>query len=312
MIDAKALIQRCHGRWIGIFHAMGMNVRDDGKHEGCPVCGNGRNSHRFRIDKDGSGRWICTQCGSGSGVTLVMRYLGCNFSEALEKIQSIVRGCEKVENQKPKTDPKIALNKLWQASTPLTGSDPASKYLHSRGLNLTPNDVRFCEKCYESDSKKEIPAMIARVCSQDGRPISLHRTYLNENKKADIESPKKLMPGTEPLNGGAIRLFLPGGMFKSGVLGLAEGIETAMSCSQLFQIATWAAISTSIMEAWLPPDNIKQIVIFGDNDSNFAGQKSAYILANKLYLRDLIVDVRLPAGIGEDFNDTLRTTTTRP
>lgn len=309
MINANELIAKARGRWYGILTSMGLAESYlTGKHGPCPICKCGED--RWRWDnKDGSGSFFCNQCTprAGNGVQLIQKLIGCNFPEALEKVQSVIGGCEKVENQKSKTDPKIALNKLWQSSIPLTGSDNASIYFHNRGLNLQPDNIRFCEKCYESESKAELPAMIARVQSQDGRPISLHRTYLQGNGKADIESPKKLMPGTEPLNGGAIRLFLPDGkLFQSGVLGIAEGIETAISCSQMFGIATWSVISTPLMESFVSPENIKHIIIFSDNDSNYAGQRSAYILANRLYNKDLIVEVQMPDTPGTDFNDVLK------
>lgn len=307
MIDANELLNKARGRWYGILTSMGLAESYlTGKHGPCPICKCGED--RWRWDnKDGSGSFFCNQCTprAGNGVQLIQKLVGCNFPEALEKIQSIVGGCEKVENQKTKTDPKVALNKLWKDSIPLTGSDNVSIYLHNRGLTLMPDNIKFCAKCYQSDTRKELPAMIARVQSADGRPVSLHRTYLQGSGKADIESPKKLMPGTEPLNGGAVRLFSPeNNLFESGTLGIAEGIETAIAATQLSQIATWAAISTSLLEAWIPPDNIKNIVIFADHDANFAGQKSAYILANKLYNRDFLVSVEMPDEVG-DFNDVL-------
>jgi len=84
----------------------------------------------------------------------------------------------------------------------------------------------------------------ARVQNARGKPISIHRTYLNGSGKAEIQKPKKLMPGTETLSGSAIRLFTPDGkLFEKDTLGVSEGIETAISASQLFGIATWATIA---------------------------------------------------------------------
>jgi len=111
------------------------------------------------------------------------------------------------------------------------------------------------------------------------------------------------MTATEPLVGSAIRLFQPGGQFEDGVLGVAEGIETACSATQLNGIATWAVISTSIMAGFEPPKGIHRIVIFGDNDANYAGQKAAYTLANKLFVAGLLVEVEIPPEIGADWND---------
>ena len=116
-------------------------------------------------------------------------------------------------------------------------------------------------------------------------------------------SPKKLTPTVKPLSGGAIRLFpLKYNGFTGDTVGIAEGIETAIAATQLSEIPTWAAIGTSLLESFQPPEGVKRVVIFGDNDTNFAGQKAAYILANKLVLKDYVVDVEIPAKVG-DFND---------
>lgn len=302
MIDFEKLKQESKGKWAGIYHQLGIDV-GEGKHQPCPAC---QGNDRFRFDdRNGNGDYYCNKCGAGDGFSLVMKCLGVDFKAALIRTQRIVGGCEKVINQKPKTDPKIALNKVWGESTFLTGNDPVSKYLHSRGLNLTPDNVRFCPECYESDSKKQMPAMVAKIQNKEGKPVSLHRTYLNGDSKADIKSSKKLMPGTEPLNGGAVRLFSPKNrLFDNDVIGVAEGIETAISCAQMYGIACWACISSTLMQTWEPPVGIKKIVIYADNDANFVGQKAAYILAQKLYNMGLIVSVEMPDKIG-DWNDIL-------
>lgn len=306
MVKAEELKIQCSGRWFEILYSLGIEVRSDGKHSACPICGPGRNAHRFRMDnKDGTGSWICTQCGAGTGLSLAYKCLGLAYPETIKRIAEIVGGCkvDKVQNKIDGYDIKAMLNKLWTSSISLTGSDHASKYLHGRGLALTPDSVRFCKECYESDTKTKLPAMVARVVNSKGIPVALHRTYLDplSHEKADIESPKKLTPALESLTGCAIRLS----QLKDKTMGVAEGIETAISCMQMFDIPTWATISTAIMEGFIPPEGIRKIVIFADNDVNFAGQKSAYILANKLYNKDYLVEVRLPAGIGQDFNDEL-------
>lgn len=202
------------------------------------------------------------------------------------------------KTNKPKKDPSIALNKTWSASKPIS-VDAVTNYLWSRGIGVIPENIRICSACYEPDTKKEYTAMIARIQNLKGNPIGIHRTYLEGSKKANIEHPKKLMTATEELKGSAIRLFPI-----LEVLGIAEGIETALSCTQLFSIPTWATISTAIMESFEPPEQIKKIIIYGDNDYNFAGQKSAYKLANRLYNKGLMVQVQIPPEFG-DWNDVL-------
>jgi len=297
MIDIDRIKAASRGKWMGIFEHFGIDV-GTGKHKPCPSCGG---QDRFRCDnKGGMGEYICGQCGAGDGISLVQKVTGMQFIEVMKAVGDIL-GEVDPDPKKTRTekDPRIALNKVWKSSKPLEPKDPVLSYLRSRKINLEPNNIRFCQQCYEPDTKANLPAMIARIQNREGKPVSLHRTYL-----ADIEKKKKLMPGTEPLSGAAIRLFEPGGMFEKDVLGIAEGIETAIAATQLFRIATWATISTSIMVGFKPPKEYRKFIIFADNDANHAGQKAAHILANKLYLTDCLVTVETPEQIG-DFNDVL-------
>lgn len=300
-MDIEKLKQDANGRWEGIYSSFGIQVPENYKHGPCPVCG-GKDRFRLIKDRKESGSWYCSQCdkSSGDGWDLVQRFFGIDFIEACNKVAPIVGTVEfKNPIKTPTGNEKDALNRLWKSSSDLTGSDPVSKYLHSRGINLTPNNVRFCPECYNSEQKTKLPAMVAKIHSSDSRPISIHRTYL-----ANVESRKKIMTGTEELNGSAIRLFSPeDDLFEDGKLGIAEGIESACSAAQRFLIATWSVINTTLMEAWSPPEKYKHIYIFGDNDKSFAGQKSAYILANKLFLEGIKVSVVIP--LQGDWNNVL-------
>lgn len=78
--------------------------------------------------------------------------------------------------------------------------------------------------------------MLALVTDDEGRIVTLHRTYLTpEGIKAPVEAPKKLYAGGA--RGGLIRLGEP-----SDVLGIAEGIETALSARTLFKIPVWSDV----------------------------------------------------------------------
>jgi len=302
MIDVDSLKLKAKGRWIDIYNHFGIDV-GNGKHKPCPSCGG---KDRFRCDnKTGIGEYICGQCGAGDGFSLVQKVTGMAFMDVVEEISKIIGDCNIDKDLPKKPDAKKLLNQVWVSSKKLEGSDPVLKYLHSRKIVVRPDNIRYCPKCYESDTKTEYQAMVAMVQNLDGKPVSLHRTYLKNNKKADILNSKKIMPSVEKLSGSAIRLFKPGDtVFKDSVLGVAEGIETASAASQLFGIATWSVLSTSLMEQFIPPNEYKEIVVFGDNDANFAGQKSAYVLANKLYQKDLLVSVEIPNIVG-DWNDVL-------
>ena len=140
--------------------------------------------------------------------------------------------------------------------------------------------------------------MIAMVSGPDGAPSTLHRTYLtNDGRKAPVIEPRRLMPGIIA-KGAAIRLGPAG-----DALGIAEGIESALSASALFGVPCWAAVSAGMLAAWQPPPEAKRIIIFGDNDSSYAGQAAAYALAQRLRSDERVVEVLIPAEVGFDWND---------
>jgi len=306
-MEVSELKAICSGRWYGILTNLGIS--EDfltKKHGPCPMCQNGVDRFRW-IDEGGSGNWFCNQCfpQAGDSIALIQKVLGWSFPETIERILEIVGGCSKMETEKKIDIAKVKeiLNKIFKDSVPLTGSDPVSKYLHSRKLVLSPENVRYCPELYHSDTKTHYPGMIGMVMNSKGVPVALHRTYLSRDVvgKAEIESPKKLTPGTEPLSGCAIRLF----PVRGEELGIAEGVETAIACTQIFDIPTWACISNTIMEGFIVPEGIRKVIICGDADAHFVGQLSAYKLANRLYKEDFLVEVRIPEIIPSDWCDTL-------
>lgn len=297
MYKVDDIKQLAAGKWFGILREFGIEVDESGKHTPCPICGG---VDRFRIHKDGDG-YFCNQCGAGDMVSLVRKKTLLPFPEVLEKIAGMVGAIKTNDVVVPKKDPSIALKQLWLSSKPIEPCDMAAAYLRSRKIFEIPSDVRFCPACYNSDTKTKLPAMLGVFCNKHGKPISLHRTYLAEGKKADVPKPKKMLAGIEPLAGGAVRL-------SSCIdhLGIAEGIETALSASAISGTPTWAALSTALLEAFAPPEGVKEVTVFADNDLNYAGHKAAYHLANRLVSKpyELKVTVFVPKEVG-DYNDEL-------
>ena len=140
--------------------------------------------------------------------------------------------------------------------------------------------------------------MLAMVTGPDGAPSILHRTYLTDDgRKALVIEPRRLMSGSIA-KGASIRLSPTG-----DALGIAEGIETALSASALFGVPCWAAVSAGMLAAWQPPSEAKRIIIFADNDPNYAGQAAAYALAKRLGTDGRRVEVQIPIKVGADWND---------
>lgn len=290
------------GKWHGIFASLGIEV-GDGKHCPCPICsGSDKTSDRFRMDnKEGRGTWFCNQCGAGDGFNLVQKVLNIDFKEAAKEIESII-GSVSVSNNIPKektVNPEM-LRGIFKGSKPANKTCQVGSYLFNRGLSVVPGTLRFHPKCYEPEKKRETPAMIAVFTSAEGKALTMHRTFLDgHGSKAVIDQPKKILPGLEKLTGGAIRLFDP----VDGMIGVSEGIETAIAVKEMMNIPCWSVVSTTLMEGFEPPKGIESVVILADNDKNFAGQKSAFILANKLALKGIKVSVMVPDRPGTDFLD---------
>lgn len=143
---------------------------------------------------------------------------------------------------------------------------------------------------------------MAEIVNSEGDRVSLHRTYLDKGRKAPVKAVKKVL-GKE-LSGCAVRLAETD---ESGVLGLAEGIETALSASELFGVPVWSVVAAFNFRNFVPPKSVRRIIIFGDSDKNFIGQREAYAGAAEIKQRhpDIEVEVRLPEQSGSDWNDVL-------
>jgi putative DNA primase/helicase len=109
------------------------------------------------------------------------------------------------------------------------------------------------------------------------------------------------MPGTVP-KGAAVRLAEV-----ADILGIAEGIETALAASVLYRVPVWSGLNAAGLEAWCPPETVRDIIVFGDHDERFSGQKAAYALAYRLSSK-WRVEVRIPTQPGTDWNDVLHKT----
>jgi putative DNA primase/helicase len=174
-----------------------------------------------------------------------------------------------------------------------------SRYLASRHL-ATPPTIRFHKKVqYEQGTPDpHYPAMVCPFTSSLGRMMGVHVTFLGDGKKADCPIQRKQLtdPGS---SGGAVRLFPA-----AEEMGVAEGIETALSASKLFGMPVWAALNTSLLKGFVPPPECKRIWIFGDHDPNYAGHVAAYGLAHRLYGKVEQIKVKIPLAFG-DWNDVL-------
>jgi putative DNA primase/helicase len=162
---------------------------------------------------------------------------------------------------------------------PLNGECIASLYLAKRGLTVLPEkDVYFHPgvEYWVNGAKSIHPAMVSIFRNLEGKGATFHVTYLStEGKKAEVESPKKILPVVLPLPGCAIQMFKP----VNGVLAVSEGIETALAVNAAEGLPVWAAGNAGNLAAMELPGDLKELWIYADVDPGFAGQQAAYTLA---------------------------------
>jgi putative DNA primase/helicase len=293
MIEREPLRERMKGRWHGVLPSLGVGTSFlSGKHGPCVFCGG---TDRWRFDnKNNNGTWICNQCGAGDGVSLVMKLNGWDFKTAAERIEKLMGS---VEVQAPKARADIAkqmqaMRQAWSASRSI--GKIVQRYLLGRGIE--PEGI--------SDIREAVAACEMRALVRDvnGNGCQVHRTRLTlDGNKAD-ENCRLFMPGPIP-KGAAVRL-----MPYADTLGIAEGIETALSAAILFNVPCWAALNTSLLKSWAPPTGIKHVIVFADADAKYAGQAAAYELARQIASKDGApeVAVKVPKTAGADWNDVLR------
>lgn len=299
----SSLRERAKGRWRAMLPSLGVDGGYlTGRHTACPVCRDGRDRFRFD-DRDGVGTWICSFCGAGDGIKLVMLVNGWDFKRAAVEIEKHVGQADYQPPKKERSEAakRTDMNRVWQEAAPVQSGDPVARYLGVRcGVTVIPVCLRsmLSLRYYDVAGSSFHPAMVAMVVDADGKPVNLHRTYLTmAGAKAALDEPRRTMPGDIP-RGSAIRLAS-----HAGVLGIAEGIETALSATALFGVPCWAVINKAIMSKWIVPPDVRELVIFGDNDANFSGQAAAFELAHRVSKAGLIVTPRFPPVPDTDWND---------
>jgi putative DNA primase/helicase len=295
----KKIAEAAQGRWLEILAHFGIGLPARGKHGPCPACG-GKDRFRFD-DKEQRGTFYCSGCGAGDGFILLQKVKGISLQAATEAV-AVMLGITPDQKPTVKDDPTKAMRALWDRAYKPVDGGPVDLYLQNRlGCHEPPLSIREHYDVYDPETKQSYPAMIAKIASPENKAVNLHITYLTfDGRKADIPKPKRVMAGKLP-EGCAIRLAPA-----AEVMGIAEGIETAMAASIMFDMPVWAAVSGVGLSKWTPPASAKIIYVFGDNDESFAGQSKAYALAHRLaviFKREVVVE--LPAIAGNDWNDDL-------
>lgn len=295
------------GRWSEIFEYYGLPPIT-GKHHykgECPVC---KARGKYRVDdRDGQGTWICV-CGSGDGMKLLTLTQSKSFSAISAEVDQLIgNNYQRINvpaNSSAARQRQRVISKFSKLLD-LRGTSAAG-YLLQRGISRLPAEgIRFCDR--QRHAGRVYQALYALATDDKAELCYLHQTLLDGDRKADIDSAKRLKSLQEDsyldhARSVAIRMFPV-----STTIGIAEGIETALSCYQVYGVNTWAVINSGFMKKFRVPAGVKHLIIFADMDKHSpTGHAAAFECAhaNLLAKNDLVkVSIRWPDN--GDFNDML-------
>jgi hypothetical protein len=219
------------------------------------------------------------------------------FNEAVELALNITNVVPKTAPRIQKTKPDVSyqVHSILNQCEPAAARQPAHVYFQSRGLTV-PKGIMFNEALSHWPTKSQWPALVAPVKDLHGVVKAIHRTYLKPdgNGKADIE-PNRMMLGD--CIGHAVQLSE-----FTDTLGVAEGIETALSAQVLTGVSCWAVLSTSGMRNFIWPECLKSLVIF--RDAGTPGKDAADALSARALQAGLDVHICSPKS-NDDFNTDL-------
>lgn len=331
--NSALLKERMRGLWLAAFsglasHHLTPAMRKLGENVTCPIDGDIEGFRLFKDANETGGGVKQNRLQDGvypDGITLLMEVLGRPFTEVFDSLADWLDGTGKrsdnalydadirsipatarrssIKTVSNASDMREWLNNLWIHSMKL--DDPkaivARKYLEGRHIldaALNARDLRFNPALTFKDSDGrcvgKFPGLTALVRDHSGIPVAIHRTFLTKTgEKLRLEghkSSRKQTPAVSNSKGRIVRLAPP----IDGVLGLAEGLETALSVIQATQVPVWSCLTASLMSRFVPPKGVHTLMIFIDIDRSGAGQKAAIGLAERLAIKGIRVIPMVP------------------
>lgn len=259
----------------------------------CPACGRGPHDRTMglTLKADGGAVWHCFRCdlaGARSANREIAQRIG---NSSLLRIE-----------QKQFDTLAPSWSSYWERLGALRGEGVA--YLSARGCAIPPPDadLRF-DPMARHPSGYVGPAIIALVTDATDARIArtLHRTWVQAHGiKARVQTPRMLLPSHRKA-GGVVRLW-PDEAVTYG-LGIAEGIESALSAAQAFK-PMWSCLDAGNLSQFPPLHGVETLTVFGDHDP--AGLRAAEKCITRWMHAGRRVRIICPPEAGDDMNDFLQ------
>ncbi|HEV7611418.1 MAG TPA: toprim domain-containing protein [Steroidobacteraceae bacterium] len=305
--------------WPAVLMQVGIPEKAlSNRHGPCPGCG-GKDCFRFDHAKRGNGSFYCNKFGSGDGFRLLEHAYGWSFTEARRRVieaaglegttpKPIAVSTLRARATETIAAPSERVRRLRRERCAIQNCDDAIDYLASRHLWPLPESCSLSAHAsveYWNDDQRigKYPSLIADVTDVSGELVTVHATYLQGGKKLTGYEPRKILSPMTGREGCAVRL-----MPATEVLGIAEGLETALSAAALDGLPVWAALNTSLLARFEPPPGVIRLRLYADRDE--AGLTAAVKLMQRLQGR-VLVEVRIPPPPAKDWNDVLTARTTK-
>jgi hypothetical protein len=334
--DVKALILS-RGGWSSVYNAYPAlaDAMSSGTHKPCPKSGSGKTKFRRLRDWETSGGAHHNDVGRLlDGVEVLSWYLDKSKYEVLKEIIGIFGGeiptytdeqkrnfAAQIQASKQLSPEEVekrryAIKKVWSGAKSIIGT-AAEVYLRSRGikgdLSVFGRNLMFNPRLSvwiedgENSQFKSYAGLLA-VIRKNGTGLTLHRTFLAKGGtgKAPIPNPKMQMKAPESVNGGFIELDKPVVADGIKLIGVSEGLETALSVREATGCPMWVGISDRLMEDMVIPKDVTHVIVWADVEASGAGVAAAARLKTRLEFEGKHVEVVAPTKFGRekmDWND---------
>lgn len=238
----------------------------------------------------------------GHSTLLFKCFAGCSTHDVIEAIRALRHTIPRAGTPSTSSSPgsvsqlRGLAEQIWSAARPLSGS-PAEAYLRSRSISAHSSQLRYHPAAPHGRGAavRFDPALIAAV--RTGRTlVAIQRIFLGANSGTPAAQAKLTLG--RPLRG-AVTLSSAG-----ETLGLAEGVETALSASMLLGIPVWAVLGNNRLSRVDIPTFVRRLVLLADDDR--AGRLAAMAARQHFARVGRHVEMLWPWGGHNDWNDVLR------
>lgn len=248
----------------------------------------------------------------GDHALLFKCFAGCDTRDVITEIlrlkENALHHVDKVATARPGIGTDMwrrqCAQRIWDDARPLSGT-PAEIYLRRRRIAILPHTLRFHPRTPlgRGDAVDFRPAMIAAMhdggLHDEGRFVAIQRTFFDRDdarRARDLPDPRMTLGRPDR----AAVMLAPA----TTILGLAEGVETALSAMILFDIPVWATLGSERLHQIAIPDRVTRLVLFPDND--IAGEIGAASAFQAYAMAGRTIETEYPPAGFKDWNDVLR------